>query len=78
MCNPNENGYGLNPYNGADADEDEVFSEQLKSQSQRVRSAELARLANVKLGKRPDRPMLVDFAKLEALGVKIRRTARYR
>lgn len=72
----NENGYGLSPCGGYDADEDELFSEQLKSR--RVRSAEWARLANVKLGKRPDRPMLVDFAKLEALGVKIRRTARYR
>ena len=55
--------------NGARSDEE--FSEGLKAN--RVRSADWARLAKSRLGKRPDRPMLVDFTKLEAIGTKLRR-----
>mgnify|MGYP001595452616 CR=1 FL=1 len=58
-------------YDAYGAQRDEEFSESLKAR--KARNAEQASLIKSRLGKRPDRPMLVDFRQLEALGVKLRR-----
>ena len=58
-------------YSAWDAESDEVFSKNLKARKEH--SADVVRLKKKRLGKRPDRPMLVDFQKLAATGTRLRK-----
>lgn len=63
-------------YDTSGAERDAEFSQSLKSR--RIESANRARLAKSRSGKRPDRPMRVDFTELEAIGARVRRLSRFR
>ncbi len=63
-------------YDAWEAEEDEKFSEGLKAG--RLRSIRSACLAKSRLGKRPDRPLLVNFVELEEDGARLRRSRGFR
>lgn len=58
-------------YSTWDAESDETFSKNLKARKEH--SADIARLKGQRLGKHPNKPMLVDFQKLAANGTKFRK-----